>query len=137
MAVKLNKGSALSSLSLTPLIDIVFLLLIFFLVATRFAEEDREMDVVLPDASEAKPLTVKPRELFVNIDESGQFIVSGKVMDEPKLYEVLRRRAANNPTQASVIIRGDRRSALKYAVKVMDLCNKAGIKDYSINTKGN
>ena len=51
MAVKIKKGTALGALSLTPLIDIVFLLLIFFLVATRFAEEDRERDVELPSAS--------------------------------------------------------------------------------------
>ena len=53
MAVKIDKGSALDSLSLTPLIDIVFLLLIFFLVATKFAEEERELAVMLPEASEA------------------------------------------------------------------------------------
>ena len=43
MAVNINKGQALGALSLTPLIDVVFLLLIFFLVATKFAEEDKEM----------------------------------------------------------------------------------------------
>ena len=41
MAVNIKKGSVIGVLTITPLIDIVFLLLIFFLVATRFAEEDR------------------------------------------------------------------------------------------------
>ena len=67
MAVKIKQGRALAALSMTPLIDVVFLLLIFFLVATRFEQEDRELDVVLPSASEAKPMTVAPEELFVNI----------------------------------------------------------------------
>ena len=48
MAVKIKKGNALSALSLTPLIDVVFLLLVFFLVTTRFAQEDYELSVVLP-----------------------------------------------------------------------------------------
>ena len=61
MAIKLKQGRALGSLSLTPLIDVVFLLLIFFLVATRFAQEDRELDVELPSASEAKPLVASQR----------------------------------------------------------------------------
>ena len=52
MAVRIRKSSVLQSLSLTPLIDVVFLLLVFFLVATRFAEEDRQLDVKLPTASE-------------------------------------------------------------------------------------
>ena len=43
MAVKIKKGAALGALSITPLIDVVFLLLIFFLVATRFEEAEREL----------------------------------------------------------------------------------------------
>ena len=68
MAVNIRKGNALGMLSLTPLIDVVFLLLIFFLVATRFERQDREMEMPLPDASEAMPLTETPRELFININ---------------------------------------------------------------------
>ena len=61
MAVKIRKGNALSSLSLTPLIDVVFLLLVFFLVTTRFAQEDYELNVVLPSASKAQPLIAEPK----------------------------------------------------------------------------
>ena len=75
MAVKIKQGKALAALSMTPLIDVVFLLLIFFLVATRFEQEDRELDVVLPSASEAQPMTVQPEELFVNIAEDGKIFV--------------------------------------------------------------
>ena len=81
MAVRIKKGVALSSLSLTPLIDVVFLLLIFFLVASRFAQEDREMDFPLPSASEAKPLIVQPRDLFVNIDKDGRVFIDGAPME--------------------------------------------------------
>ena len=48
MTVKIRKSTVLQSLSMTPLIDVVFLLLIFFLVATRFAEEERSMEMKLP-----------------------------------------------------------------------------------------
>ena len=77
MAVKIKKGDALASLSITPLIDVVFLLLIFFLVATRFAEEDQELDVLLPSAADAKPLVAKPKLLFVNIDDQGRYYFDG------------------------------------------------------------
>ena len=74
MAVQLDKGTSLFSLSLTPLVDVVFLLLIFFLVATEFArEEERQMDLLLPEASEAQPLTTRPREMFVNVDDEGRY----------------------------------------------------------------
>jgi biopolymer transport protein ExbD len=136
MAVKIKRGQALGTLSLTPLIDVVFLLLIFFLVATRFAQEDRELDVVLPSASEAKPLIVQPRELFVNIDHRGNFFVDGKTLNGDEVEAVLRQAAANNPVNQSVIIRADKRVQLDYAVLVMNLCNKVGIFDYKLTIDG-
>jgi len=135
MSVKINKGSAIASLSITPMIDIVFLLLIFFLVATRFAEEDRELEVVLPSASEAQPLIVAPKELFVNIDKDGQFFIGGSVMDIDEVEETLEQAAVNNQTQA-VTIRADKRVALDYATQVMNACNKVGIQDYKLTTQG-
>ena len=136
MAVRIKKGRALSMLSLTPLIDIVFLLLIFFLVATRFAEEDRELDVMLPSASEAKPLTVQPKELFINIDHKGQYFVDGKVLGPDEIELVLKRAVADNPMNQPVIIRSDKRVALDHVVFVLNACNKVGIFDYSLTTEG-
>src|SRR5689334_16657511 len=97
MPVKIDKGNALETLNLTSLMDVVFLLLIFFLVATRFSEEERELDVVLPKASEAKPLILKPTELVVNVTARGEYYVSGKVVNEVGLEQALRQSWANNP----------------------------------------
>ena len=134
MSVKIDRGSALSSLNITPLIDVVFLLLIFFLVATRFAEEERELDVLLPEASEAMPLTSKPRELFINIDEHGRYFVSGKLLTIQELQPVLDAAYVNNPGRASAIIRADRRCKWEYVVGAMNACNKAKIRDYRVTT---
>ncbi len=136
MAVKIKRGQALGTLSLTPLIDVVFLLLIFFLVATRFAQEDRELDVVLPSASEARPLIVQPRELFVNIDHQGNYFIDGKTLNGEEVEAVLRQAVANNPVNQSVIIRADKRVQLDHAVLVMNLCNKVGILDYKLTIDG-
>ncbi|MCA9119873.1 MAG: biopolymer transporter ExbD [Planctomycetaceae bacterium] len=136
MAVKINKGTAISTLSLTPLIDVVFLLLIFFLVATRFAQEDREIDVPLPDASEAMPLTIAPKELFINIDQDGKFLVNGQILDADELEEVLVRAVTNNPVNQSVVIRSHKRAAVEYTVTAINLCKRAGIRDYMMNTIG-
>jgi biopolymer transport protein ExbD len=134
MSVQLNKGSVLSSLSLTPLIDIVFLLLIFFLVATRFAEEERELEVTLPQASEAKPLTQKPDIVWINIDQAGNFFVQGKIVGLDQLEGILMQAAADNPGTQSVIIRGDEISDLKHTVAVMNLCKKANITNCTVAT---
>lgn len=135
MAVKIRKGRALSALSLTPLIDVVFLLLVFFLVTTRFAQEDYELNVVLPAASEAQPLIVEPKELFVNIDRLGSYVVDGRVMTRDEVEEVMRQAVANNPVSQSVVIRADRRVEFDYVVAIMNLCNRTGVRDYSVTTQ--
>ncbi len=134
MAIKIRKGSALNALNVTPLIDVVFLLLIFFLVATRFAEADRELDVQLPTA-DALPLTERPNQIFVNIDRSGRIFVDGRTLEVEELHNLLRRAAINNPMSQSVIIRADERVPLRHAVTVMNLCNIVGIQDYSLSTE--
>jgi biopolymer transport protein ExbD len=135
MAVKIRKGSALSALSLTPLIDVVFLLLVFFLVTTRFAQEDYELQVVLPAASEAQPLIVEPKELFVNIDDHGDYYVDGRVMTAEEVEEILRQAVADNPVHQSVVIRADKRVQFDYVVAVMNLCNRTGVRDFSVTAQ--
>lgn len=136
MTVAIKKSSALGKLNLTPMIDVVFLLLIFFLVATKFEEQERELNVVLPQASEAMPLTAKPKELFVNVDREGRYIVNGQQLNEAALLETLLQSAANNPGRQTVIIRADKRCVWQYVVTVMNLCNKARIRDYRVTTEG-
>ena len=134
MAVNIKKGDVLGAINLTPMIDCVFLLLIFFLVATRFEEAEREMSVVLPQASEAMPITARPKELFVNVTAAGGFVVDGAELNEEQLLDVLVQAQANNPGRQKVIIRGDRGSPLEASVRVMDLCNRASIREYTLST---
>lgn len=136
MAVRIKKGAALGSLSLTPLIDIVFLLLIFFLVATRFAEEDRELEVMLPSASEAMPLVVKPKEVFINIDSEGRYYLGSRQLDVQQLEESLRMADVNNPMGQTVIIRADKRCTWDEVVSAINACHRAGIHDIRPTTAG-
>ncbi len=134
MAVKINKGRALESLTMTPLIDVVFNLLIFFLVAAKFAEQERELDLKLPSASEAQPLISRPTEIFVNIDADGQYFVSGQFLDVVGLYSVLKANWERSPGRVSVIIRADRRCRWQHIVAAMNACRKAHIRDYRVAT---
>lgn len=134
MSVKIDKGRSAGLVDLTPMIDVVFQLLLFFLVASKFADEERELKVVLPQASEAKPLIAKPQEFFVNVDKDGKIFVSNKVVTLDQLDRQLAQLAANNPGRQTVVIRADERSDLKHAVSVMNACNKANIRDYRLST---
>jgi biopolymer transport protein ExbD len=131
MGLQLNKGRALGLLDLTPMIDMVFNLLIFFMVVSQFASEERDLKVLLPDGSEAMPLTAKPREIFINIDQHGRYFVKSRQVTAVELGEILTQAALNNPASQTVVIRADKRADWDFVATAMRLCNQAGIRDYS------
>jgi biopolymer transport protein ExbD len=131
MPIQINRGKALGLLDLTPMMDMVFNLLIFFMVVSQFAEAERSLKVQLPDGSQAMPLTVKPREIFINIDKDGRYFVRSQEMAAEALSRLLTDAALNNPASQSVIIRADKRAAWDFVATAMRLCNQAGIRDYS------
>ena len=91
--------------NMTPVIDLVFTLLIFFLVATQFQQQERELDVALPEVALAQSLS-QTQDLIVNITKEGKYVVVQRQYSEEELGELLRKSAANNPHQ-QVMIRGD------------------------------
>ncbi len=135
MAVEIKKSNIAGTLSLTPLIDVVFLLLIFFLVTSEFEDEERRLDIVLPSATSAVPMTSKPREIVVDIDEAGKIYLRGEVTSLEDFEGVLKKAVVNNPTNQTVVIRADQATSFQPVVNVMDVCNRTGVSDYSVTTK--
>ena len=134
MSVRIDKGRLSTGLDLTPMIDVVFLLMIFFLVASKLEEDDRAIDVVLPQASAARPLTSRPREFIVTIDRSGRLYAGSRPVDVGELSRLLRQAATDNPARQKVTVRADEEVAHKHVVAVMDACVQAGIDDYQIQS---
>jgi biopolymer transport protein ExbD len=136
MSVRIDKGRLGNGLELTSMIDVVFLLMIFFLVASKLDEADRSIDVVLPQASAAKPLTSKPREFVINIDREGNYFAGARPVRLDDLQQLLRQSAADNPQRQTVIVRADENTAHKFVVGAMDACVQAGIEDYQVQSAG-
>ena len=112
--------------NLTPIIDVVFLLLIFFLVATEYHQEEREVDIDLPEVAQAQPLSMTP-ELIVNISAKGEYRVAAKEYSESEIKALIVQAKENNPQQTT-LIRGDADSALRWAARVMGFCNQVDMK---------
>ncbi|MFM8893375.1 MAG: ExbD/TolR family protein [Planctomycetia bacterium] len=136
MSVKIDKGRLAGGLELTPMIDVVFLLMIFFLVASKLDEADRSIDVILPQAAAAKPLTARPREFVINIDRSGGYYAGARPVPIEELRQLLRQTAADNPDRQTVIVRADENTPHKFVVAAMDACVQAGIEDYQVQSAG-
>jgi biopolymer transport protein ExbD len=121
-------------INMTPIIDMVFLLLIFFLVATKFADIERDVRVKPPSSHDARPITALPQEIIINVTRGGQFLIAGTTRTLEDLDALLTRAVKSNPQQ-SVVIRGDKDSVLQYAVNVLDLCEKHGVEHAYLTTR--
>ncbi|MEC8509032.1 MAG: biopolymer transporter ExbD [Planctomycetota bacterium] len=127
MSVQLRESSAMSSLSIAPLIDVVFLLLIFFLVTSRFEKQERELDLELPEASQSVPITETPSEIVVNLGVDGQLVIDGSVRGLDELEKILAQASANNPLTQTVLIRSDRRAPVGSFIGVINVCKELGL----------
>ncbi len=120
-------------LNLTPMIDVVFLLIIFFMVATKFAEIERDTAVNPPTAKHAQPVTAAPRELVVNVLKDGRYTVNGYEYPIEDLERLIAQAVKENPNQA-VVVRGDRQAILQMPVNVLSLCEKYEVKRKFLTT---
>jgi biopolymer transport protein ExbD len=123
-----------TTLNLTPMIDVVMLLIIFFLIGTKFSESEQEFDINLPTASSAQPLTSLPDELVVNITQEGEIFMNNELLSPEQLTENLLEARKNYDDQA-VLIRGDSLGLYQPVMTAMSACHAAQIKHMKLASK--
>ncbi|MBE3070283.1 MAG: biopolymer transporter ExbD [Planctomycetes bacterium] len=128
-----SEEESVELMNMTPIIDVVFNLLIFFLVGTRYAEIERDMLVNPPAAQHARPVTAVPRELIVNVTPDGRYVIANVEYKAADLERLIARAVKENPDQA-VVVRGDRSVILQLPVNVLNLCEKYAIKRKFLTT---
>lgn len=133
MRIRADIEAEAPGLDLTPMIDMVFLLLIFFLVATTFHQAEREMQIALPYASAAGPMSAALRELIINVDAQGAVFVSGRQVSDDELQQMVKSAVAANAEQ-KVSVRGDRGARYGAVVRVLDICKHAGVQQPYLDT---
>jgi biopolymer transport protein ExbD len=116
-----------------PLADVLFNLLIFFLLATTIAQVEREMAVALPSAGSAAPISQELREIVVNVDNAGQIVVAGRPIEPDQLRQQIESAVKANPQQ-KVSVRGDRATAYANVARALDICKTAGISEPFLDT---
>jgi len=119
---------------LAPMVDVVFLLLIFFIATMQYSQSERELNVSVPVAEEGADARQTVGEIIVNVRETGEVVVDQTVMDKTQLFEKLKRIAAVHKNQA-IRIRGDGKVEYQKIVEVIDVCQKAGIPNISFATQ--
>jgi len=116
------------AIQMAPLIDIVFLTLVFFMVTSVYGALEAELDITLPTADSAVKSERGQGEIFINLESNGAIIVNEREMDLEELQAVLDRVAQYFPG-GSVIVRGDTQAQLGRAIQILDACRKADIQN--------
>jgi biopolymer transport protein ExbD len=119
------------TLNLTPMIDIVFLLIIFFMVGTKFTEMERQIELELPGVQHIKTLTDAPKEREVNVYRDNTIMMDRKAYTLDELLTELKR-AHEEYNELSILIRGDGDGRYQNVTDVLAACRDAGFERLGI-----
>jgi biopolymer transport protein ExbD len=122
------------TLNLTPMIDVILVLIIFFMVGTKFAEEERSLELQIPSVSTRNAAMTAPEPRIINVHRDGRVVLSGQDVTLDELKERLAAARAQY-RRLSVLIRGDKQASHGQMTQVYDACKQAGIAELAISVK--
>ena len=122
------------SLNLTPMIDIVFLLIIFFMVGTKFTELERQLELEVPQIAEAGALAAAPERKVINVYSDGRIRLDSDFVSVEELRGKLEK-ARSEYEGLGVIVRGDAEGPLQNVASVLGACKQAGVSDLGISVR--
>jgi biopolymer transport protein ExbD len=120
-------------IQLAPLVDVLLLLLIFFLMTWNAARNENELDVKVPKASAARERSAPIGDVVVNVKSDGNVVVNRRTLNAAELTDLLKGLVQLNAEQA-VVIRGDETGAYKNVVEVLNICSQAGVSNVAFAT---
>lgn len=118
---------------IAPMIDVIFLLLSFFIASQVFSQWETEINVTLPTARSGDIPQRLPGEIIVNITSGGEYVVNNQLLTEDQLSGLLARIVEIFPGQP-VLIRTDRNALYHHVIAVLDLCRQRDIWNISFAT---
>lgn len=124
----------LPELNLTPMIDIVFLLIIFFMVGTKFAELERNVKLEVPRVGHLGALTQEPDKRVINVYHDGTIVIDRNEVSLDELIGQLREAVDQYP-QIGVIVRGDAEGPFQNVATVLTAVREAGVDDMGISVR--
>jgi biopolymer transport protein ExbD len=133
MKFSVDGNSKPPTLALTSMLDVIFLLLCFFVTVSVYSQWESEISIQLPSAETSEEPNRLPGEVIVNVTDSGNVRLNGMSVGLGDLKDRLSKLSKIYPDQ-SVIIRADKSARYEHLVKVIDTCRKAGVWNFSLAT---
>lgn len=135
MKFRTDNRSKAPALAMTSMLDVIFLLLCFFVTVSVFSQWESEISIKLPNAKTAQEPERLPGEIIVNLTRDGKVRVNGGDMPLGELKMRLAKISKFYPGQP-VIIRADREVKYERLVEVIDTCREADVWNFSLATEG-
>ena len=129
-----NKRSHAPAVQMASLMDIVFLLLCFFVTSSVFSQWETEVAITLPTAKSATIPGRMPGEIILNLNADGKVPVNGHVLSLEEVTKRLTRIAENFPGQP-VVIRADKTCSYETLMSLIDACRTANVWNFSLATE--
>ncbi len=133
MNFKKNNGGPEQSFQIAPMIDVIFLLLTFFVASQIFSQWETEIDITLPTAQTSEQPDRIPGEIIINIRDNGAVVVNQLEMDAVGL-DTLLNRIVEQFSDWAVLIRADKDTRYEDVIEVLDACRRADIWNVSFAT---
>ena len=133
MNFRKNRRGVLPSFQMTSMMDIIFLMLFFFITTSVFSQWEYEINISLPSAQSGKVPDRLPGEIIINITADGRVSVNQQDLTMDALKTRLDRLARYFPGQP-VVLRADKQTRYEDLIKVVDTCRKADIWNFSMAT---
>jgi biopolymer transport protein ExbD len=122
------------NLNLTSLIDVVFLLIVFFMTASKFTDPERDIDLKLPEVAKGESLSVTQKNREVVIHADGRISLDGETVTIDDLTKRLTEAIGATPDQ-SVVILGDAGCPFQHVAAAMAACKDAGVTQLSVSVQ--
>jgi biopolymer transport protein ExbD len=131
MRIRRSQDSASELINVSSLIDVMFILIIFFMATTTFREEERDIEVNLPETAEDLTLSSAPKVLVINVRQDGSYLYADKLTTLENLRDLVASDVESNP-EHKVLVRGDHKALHGHVAAAVATCRQAGVHEANI-----
>ena len=131
MRIRRAPESSTELINISSLLDVMFILIIFFMATTTFRQEERDITINLPETSESHSLSSAPKLVVINVRKDGSYLVGDRLTSLPELSDVIATAIQSDPGQ-KVLVRGDLEALHGHVASAISACKQAGVDEAKI-----
>ena len=131
MIIRHDEEDSQEVINMSSLLDVMFILIIFFLATTTFEKEERDTQVSLPEESEGSSLSSSMELIVINVRKNNAYVVLNKQVTVEEMTAMVEQSVKETP-DIKVLVRADQEALHGYVAKAISICKRAGVPEAHI-----